>query len=161
MQDHMLTLYTWARGWPFAHILELGVCKGNSTCSFLAALEIDRRGCLWSIDIGNPIVPEEWHELDYWQFLKAHDLSSRAQDWAPAELDVLFVDAEHDYGSCKAELDLWVPRVRAGGVVLCHDTDPVETSGPAGALNAYCEEHPELSWRNIAGCQGLGVMRIR
>lgn len=157
----MLDLFTWARGWPFAHIVEFGVCHGMSTISFLAALETDRKGCLWSVDIGDPLVPLEWHESRHWQFLKAHDLSSRVQDWLPADIDVLFIDAEHDYGSCKAELDMYVPRVRPGGVVLCHDTDPVETSGPAGALDAYCAEHPGLEWRNKAGCQGLGIMRIR
>src|SRR6266852_4831884 len=152
MQDHMLDLFTWARGWPFAHILELGVRRGNSTCAFLAALETDRKGHLWSVDIAPPEVPIEWFELPYWSFLKAHDLSSRAADWAPDELDVLFVDAEHDFGSAKAELDLYVPRVRAGGVVLCHDTDQPELSGPGTALTSYCEEHPELEWRNKAGC---------
>lgn len=157
----MLELFTWARGWPFAHILELGVRRGNSTISFLAALETDRKGHLWSIDIAPPEVPLEWHESEHWSFLKAHDLSSRAADWAPGEVDVLFVDTEHDFGHVKAELDLWVPRVRAGGVVLVHDTDQPDLSGPGTALTAYCEEHPELEWRNKAGCHGLGIMRIR
>lgn len=160
--DHMLTLYSWARGWPNAHILELGVRKGNSTCAFLAALEVDRRGCLWSIDIATPEVPQEWHESPHWQFLKAHDLSGRAADFAPRELDVLFVDAEHDYGSVRAELDLYGPRVRKGGVILMHDTDEPHLSGPGTAATAYCEEHPEAEVQEfIRGCNGLGVLRIR
>jgi len=150
-----------ARHWPGgAKILELGVRKGNSTISFLAALESDRAGGLWSLDIATPEVPDSWYESDRWQFLKAHDLSSRATDFAPPELDILFVDSEHDFGSAKAELDLYVPRVRPGGVVLCHDTDEPELSGPGQALTAYCEEHPGLSWTNRYGCHGMGVMRI-
>src|SRR5260370_40177957 len=50
IQDHLLTLYTWARGWPFAHVVELGVPSGGSTPAFLAALEGARKGHLWSFD---------------------------------------------------------------------------------------------------------------
>jgi predicted O-methyltransferase YrrM len=159
IQDHLLTLYTWARGWQFAHILELGVRTGNSTAAFLAALEVDRRGHLWSVDFNPPDVPEHWHELDTWSFLKAHSLSAKAADWAPREIDVLFLDTEHDYRQVRGELDLWVPRVRPGGVVLVHDTDAPELSGPGCALTDYCAEHG-LEWQNNAGCHGLGIMRI-
>jgi cephalosporin hydroxylase len=115
-------------------------------------------------------VPEHWHELDSWQFLKASSLSARALDWAPDRLEVLFLDSGHEYGHVLAELRAWVPRVTRGGVVLVHDTEwgrgdvnlGAGQPGPvAEALDAYCEENPGLEWRNRPGCFGLGIMRIR
>lgn len=165
----MLEIYTWARGWPSAHILECGVRTGNSTAAILAALEVDRRGCLWSLDINDPDVPEHWHELDYWQFLKASSVSARAQDWAPDQLEMLFLDSDHEYKHVLRELQAWVPRVVAGGVVLVHDTEwgpgdvrlPAGEQGPvAEALDEYCQQ-TGLEWRNRPGCYGLGVMRVR
>jgi predicted O-methyltransferase YrrM len=170
----MLELYTWGRGWPFAHILELGTRTGNSTAAFLAALDIDRRGHLWSIDADRPQVPAYWHDNPYWSFLQADDLSDEAQAWAPKHVEVLFIDTSHTYEHTLAELRMWVPRVRPGGVVLMHDTefappavwgiDPHE-SAVGRALDDYCAERrkagDDLEWRNRPGCYGLGVMRPR
>src|SRR5258708_39166493 len=55
MQDHMLFLYKTARPWPAgAKIPELGVRKGNSTASSLAALESDRAGALRPLAAATP-----------------------------------------------------------------------------------------------------------
>jgi predicted O-methyltransferase YrrM len=172
----MLELYTWARGWPGPHgarILELGVCRGNSTSAFLAALEVDRKGCLWSVDFGprHPDIPDAWLDRPDWNVLWENSMSDAAREWAPKELDVLFIDSDHSYEITLGELMMYAPRVRPGGVVLCHDTedykavpasfacDPHE-SGPGRALDTYCAMK-QLSWDNRAGNHGLGVMRIR
>lgn len=182
----MLDLYTWARGWPFAHIVELGVRTGNSTSAFLAALEVDRRGHLWSIDIADPLVPDEWHELEYWSFLKADALSGEAMAWAPKQIEVLFIDLDpHSYEQTFAALSMWVPRVVSGGVILLHDTEYPQVdnkqSGEAQlaelppidipwtrmnewpvsrAVDHFCRLKG-LEWRNKSGCYGLGIVRVR
>lgn len=172
IQDHMLELYTWARGWVRpggARILELGVRTGNSTCAFLAGCEQGRRGNLWSVDINTPDVPPEWHELPYWNFLKAHDLSPTARDWAPIELDVLFIDTSHGPETL-GELRVWAPRVSRGGVILMHDTEdynrqPPHKSDVAYALDDWARDGsgPDRTyeWANRPGNHGLGVMRVR
>lgn len=166
MQDHLVELYSWARGWDFAHIVELGVRTGNSTCAFLAGLEVHRRGHLWSIDINPADVPAEWRESPFWSFLQADGLGAEALAWGPAEIDVLFLDTDpHSYSQTIAELYAWAPRVRRGGVILVHDTDDPDHAEPAMALREYQriahKPERELDLRFRRGCHGLGIMRIR
>jgi Methyltransferase domain len=94
---------------------------------------------VWSVDVGPVTVPGWWHETGMWSFLPADDLSEQALQWVPAELDVLFIDTNHLYDHTLAELRAYVPRVRPGGTVLCHDTELTRDAGP-----------------RTAGCQGPG-----
>jgi predicted O-methyltransferase YrrM len=36
-------------------------------------------------------------------------------------IDMVFIDAGHDYQSCKQDIELWWPRVREGGYLCGHD----------------------------------------
>lgn len=38
------------------------------------------------------------------------------------EIDLLFIDGDHSYAGCKADITIWTPHVRAGGRVAFHDT---------------------------------------
>jgi hypothetical protein len=40
---------------------------------------------------------------------------------ADAELDFAYIDARHDYASVREDLELWLPRIRPGGVLAGHD----------------------------------------
>ena len=64
----------------------------------------------------------EWEGTGLWSFLAADDMSDEAAAWLPGELDILFIDSSHLYDHTLAELRKYVPRVRPGGLVLCHDT---------------------------------------
>jgi predicted O-methyltransferase YrrM len=44
-------------------------------------------------------------------------------------LDLVFIDAAHDYPSVRADIDAWRPKVRAGGVLSGHDYDNTEKYG--------------------------------
>jgi len=167
IQGHLAFLYAQAEG--RAVIAELGVRGGNSTCAFLAAIETAGSGQLWSVDVASPGVPVSWHDLPYWHFLCADDTSQQAMDWLPPKLDLLFIDTSHGLDHTLAELTAYGPRVRSGGVILCHDTcwlpGDVETREPVGpvarALDVWCQAQPyELSWSNRAGSFGLGVIEV-
>src|SRR5262245_8562946 len=37
------------------------------------------------------------------------------------KIDFLFIDGDHSYEGCKADLDSWLPKVKPGGIVALHD----------------------------------------
>jgi cephalosporin hydroxylase len=140
-----------------------------STAAFLAGAEkVD--GHVWSVDIAPPGVPPWWAETGRWTLTVGDDIDPAVADAQPVEVDVLFIDTSHTFDQTLAELRLYVPRVRAGGRVLLHDT---ELDGPdrgyirpggtdvqfpvARALDAFCQE-AGLSWQNTPGSYGLGTI---
>ena len=174
-QDHdikvqMPVLYAWANR-PGVRIIELGIRSGNSTSAFLAGLErghaflsadeavSTRLGGLWSVDIAPPAVPGEWADCPFWHFLIANDVTEQAVSFCPDDAEILFIDTSHYYEHTLAELRLYVPKVRPGGVVLLHDTDPAEWPDVSRALRDYCAESG-LEWYDHPFWHGLGVIEI-
>ena len=165
IRDHMPFLKACAERYPAPQIIELGVRTGRSTSAFLAGLGA---GHLWSVDIRKPGVPDSWHDLDCWSFLKADDLSPQAQWWLPGRADILFIDTSHEYELTVCELLLHAPRVVKGGLILMHDTEypeincvrPAAHESDVGrALDWWAPRHGQM-WENRTGCYGLGVVRI-
>ncbi len=162
IQQHLPRLYDEASH-GYALVIELGVRSGNSTAAFLAAVT-EHSGHVWSNDIHPPPVP--WLGHEQWTFIKGDDLL--VADQMPNNVDVLFIDTSHHFQQTAAELELYVPKVKPGGVVLLHDTELEHPEGrPHGdppfpvrlAVDLYCAEHgliPEY----VSGCNGLGVIRI-
>jgi len=195
--DYELRLTEWSDMQEQAHILrdtvrqywrpiiaELGTRTGESTSALLSAASTCG-GHVFSVDV-DPVEPSEWWEqTEMWKFLAADDMGAQAANFIPGKLDVLFVDTSHYYDHTLAELRRYVPRVKPGGTVLCHDTelrnnDPImgmewllradhEPEYPvAAALDTYCAE-TGLTWERqterpapAAGqpFYGLGTIRI-
>jgi len=56
------------------------------------------------------------------------------------KVDVIFIDGDHTYEGCKADIDNWYPQMAEGGVMLFHDCD--ETSpGVVQAVKEFVDEH--------------------
>ena len=47
--------------------------------------------------------------------------SLRAAQFVTNNLAAVFIDGEHDYDNCKADIAAWMPKVRQGGILAGHD----------------------------------------
>jgi len=157
IKAQMPVLYAWAR-LPGARVIELGVRGGNSTAALLAGIE-HSGGELWSVDIAEPEVPAEWNGLPFWHLLVADDQSPEAVAFCPGDVDVLFVDTSHFYDHTMAELRLYVPKVKPGGIVLLHDTATCDWPDVSRALNDFCAETGR-AWYDHPWWHGLGVIEV-
>jgi SAM-dependent methyltransferase len=162
--DHLPRLYSEASRARGSRVIELGVRTGNSTAAFLAAAEAVG-GHVWSVDRHWPSVPEWWSRSTRWTCVVGDDLE--VADRLPSDVDVIFLDTSHEYDVTRRELSAYLPKVRPGGVMLCHDTDveqPEEVhGGPAFPVRRAIDEvvaAEHLHCEYVPGCFGLGVIRV-
>ncbi len=53
---------------------------------------------------------------------------------------VLFIDGDHTYEGCKADIDAWYPHMAKGGVMLFHDCD-ASSPGVVQAVEEFVERN--------------------
>jgi glycosyltransferase involved in cell wall biosynthesis len=111
-------LYGLAVGQNATRILEVGVRFGGSTRAFLLAA---RRtgGRVWSIDVEDrsAFVPSDLKR--WWTHLVGKSVDV-ARSWTE-EIDLLFLDGEHNYETVTNELATLGGRVRSGGLIVLDD----------------------------------------
>ncbi len=56
------------------------------------------------------------------------------------KVDVLFIDGDHTYEGCKADIDNWYPQMAKHGVMLFHDAD-ASSPGVVQAIEEFAKEH--------------------
>ena len=115
---------------------EIGVAEGR----FSKELLDNGLGFLYLIDIweelpfleGCASFPQEWHDKNYLevrrQFEKdervcilkgfSHKMASFIED---GSLSLVYLDGAHDYNSVKADIRIWWPKLRSGGILSGHD----------------------------------------
>jgi len=79
---------------------------------------------------------------------------SAAQQFDDRSLDFVYIDADHSYESCLADIDAWHPKVRVGGILSGHDYYNTNTSSRVqchvkNAVLQYTRDHhiaPLLIW---------------
>lgn len=64
--------------------------------------------------------------------------------WTPKivsrKINVLFIDGDHTYEGCKADIDVWYPHMVKKGVMLFHDCDAT-SPGVVRAVREFAAEH--------------------
>lgn len=147
------------------HVVELGARSGLSTTAWLVGLERSG-GRLTSVDISPaPDIGEHAN----WTHIQGDDTDPAVMAQVD-ECDVLFIDTSHAYEHTLWELRNWSAKVRAGGIIVCHDTElqrpwdpPCPESDPdfpvASAIEEFCTERG-FRWLNMPGCWGLGIIEV-
>jgi cephalosporin hydroxylase len=159
--EHLPTFVQLVADLKATHVIELGTRTGVSTIAWLYALE--GHGRLTSVDIDErPAIGDH----DHWTFIQGDDLDPNVvSQLAPAE--IVFIDTSHLYKQTVAELNLYRWLVKAGGVIVCHDTmlqrpegAPLVPAFPVRtAIERFCDENG-FEWTNDPRCWGLGILNV-
>lgn len=143
--------------------VEIGCKEGRTTGALLAALP-DLKVCAvdpWAAVPNDAEDYTQWDfaaiEREFWENVGAHknrcvmlratsEQAAKGQCMAglshfmPEDIDVVFIDAAHDYQSCREDIRLWWPLVRAGGFLCGHD---YQHAFP-GVMRAVADSFPLL-----------------
>ena len=76
-----------------------------------------------------------------------------AKDFENNSLDLVFIDGDHSYEQCKADIEAWWPKLKAGAVMLGHDYGP-RHPGVVQAVNEKFGTPDETS-----GTEGLPIWK--
>ena len=124
---------------PLAPVaVEIGGYTGTSTC-MLGSLVRQRGGIYFTIDNYT-----EYGTLDPTARVHMQNMmrcgiedsiirifgDSHTLPWPDLLIDLLFIDGDHSFDSVTLDCERWLPRVRAGGIVLFHDYDFTTTVRP-------------------------------
>lgn len=141
--DELHWLYE--QGTRAKHALEIGCFMGRSSCAIMHGQQkcggrltvvdtFDARGTVRHEDVmaaGEGWLQERFVEevvrrgfmasIDY-QILVGESHDPKVLRRVPnLSLDFLFIDGSHDYDSVFRDIELWRPKVRAGGIISGHD----------------------------------------
>lgn len=100
--------------------LEVGVDRGRSLS--VADMVADYGVILEGVDINKT---EELEDLlsKVERLIFYHEDSLELAKRYERKISVLFIDGNHSYDGCKADIEAWLPHMKKGGVVLFHDYD--------------------------------------
>jgi len=76
---------------------------------------------------------------DFKSRITHHEMFSveAANEVSDNSLDFVFIDAQHDYYSVKADILAWMYKVRPGGLLCGHDYDQVKFPGVVKAVKGF------------------------
>ena len=67
----------------------------------------------------------------------AKKTTEAANEFVDDSVDLLFIDASHDYDSVKADLDSWYRKLKPEWLAFCDDYDPVRWPGVVKAISDF------------------------
>ncbi len=162
INEHLPVMVDLVESLQAQHVIELGTRSGVSTLAWLHALT-GTGGRLTTVDLeAAPAIGTFAH----WTHLIGDDCDPELYaQLEPAE--IVFIDTSHRYQHTLDELELYLPLVKPGGVIVLHDTEletpsdyPGDTNFPVRrAIEAFTVAHG-LEWANLTNCWGLGIIKV-
>ena len=62
-------------------------------------------------------------------------------------VDAVYIDGAHDIGSVRKDINLWLPKIKEGGVICGHDwSSLVVRNGVTGILGEPEKTYKDSSW---------------
>jgi hypothetical protein len=58
---------------------------------------------------------------------------------------MVFIDGDHSYEGCKADIEMWTPHIRHEGIVAIHDYDPVMWQSVVKATDDMMKDHVQIA----------------
>jgi len=149
--------------------VEVGVQKGRHSEEILKALNVKE---LWLVDIWdeyNMLVEDQNLVLNFKEYESVvrkkfkNDERIRiikecsvvaSKSFNDYYFNFVYIDANHNYGSVKEDIEAWFPKVNKGGIICGHDYNNEEQKwkGVEEAVNEFVKKHNlelhlgELDW---------------
>jgi predicted O-methyltransferase YrrM len=111
-------------------MVEVGSFKGESAIIFANSGKFETIYCVdnWSKNfkaVGNPDMSEVERTFDKetskYPSIKKVKMTSAEGSKILDMVDLVYIDALHDYDSVKQDIELWLPKVKQGGYIAGHD----------------------------------------
>jgi len=136
---------------PIETMVEVGSYQGESTIIF--AENIKTLKTLYAVDPWmNGYAPGDVCSDEYPMDIVESNFNVRIKDYPQiskqkttseefsktiedGSLDFVYIDGDHQYESCKKDLELWVPKVKKGGIIAGHDYLAICFLGVVNAVN--------------------------
>ncbi len=183
LRYHAGGLSAWSGHLPFAYdlvaalrpsvLVELGTHYGESYFGFCQAVDENRVDCrcyavdTWKGDphagfYGDNVFQDvrEYNRAHYAAFstLLRCTFDQANPQFSDASIDLLHIDGLHTYAAVKRDFELWLPRVRPGGIVLLHDINV--RHGDFEVWRLWEELRDEYEHFEFHHSWGLGVLRV-
>lgn len=112
-------------------LVEIGSYLGASSV-FLASAATERNSLLYCIDTWKNDAMTEGTRDTFVEFLRnteplkaairpLRDKSENIAKTFNESIDLLFLDGDHSYEAVKTDTELWLPKIKNGGIIIFHD----------------------------------------
>lgn len=128
--------------------VNIGAGFGTSGLAFIESENVKR---LYTVDLYQNVSENGLGSLDFEKTVFAEfgfdndiryiqirgDAAEVGQTWYFGLVDMVFIDADHSYEHCKADIEAWLPNIKLGGIIAFHDYG--NEDGLAGVTNSVDE----------------------